>query len=61
MKKVSFDFSKRVLFCALCTFSGVSAMAVPVGADHLSDKGAVQIVAQNGKTVKGVVTYSISQ
>lgn len=57
MKKVSFDFSKRVLFCAaLCTLSGASAVAVPVGVENLSDTGAVQIVAQNGKTVKGVVT-----
>ena len=55
MKKVSFDFSRRVLFCAaFCTLSGASAMAVPVGGENLSD--AVQIVAQTGKTVKGVVT-----
>lgn len=55
MKKVSFDFSRRVLFCAaFCTLSGASAMAAPVGSENLSD--AVQIVAQTGKTVKGVVT-----
>ncbi len=57
MKKVSFDFSRRVLFCAaFCTFSGASTMAAPVGTDNLSDADVVQIVAQTGKTIKGVVT-----
>lgn len=56
MKKVSFNFSRGALFCALCTLSGVSAMAIPVGGEPLSGVDAVQIVAQNGKTVKGVVT-----
>lgn len=57
MKKVSFDFSRRVLFCAaFCTLSGVSAMAAPVGSENLPDAAAVQVVAQTGKTVKGVVT-----
>lgn len=57
MKKVSFDFSRRVLFCAaFCTLSGASVMAAPVGSENLSDADAVQVVAQTGKTVKGVVT-----
>ncbi len=52
MKKVSFDFSRRVLFCAaFCTFSGASTMATPVGTENLSDANVVQIVAQTGKTI----------
>lgn len=55
MKKVSLDLSRRVLFCAaFCTFSGASAMAIPV--ENLSDADAVYNVVQTGKTVKGVVT-----
>ena len=56
MKKVSFNFSRRTLFCVLCTLSGASAMAVPVSSGNLSDADVVQIVTQSGKTVKGVVT-----
>ena len=57
MKKVSFDFSRRVLFCAaFCTLSGANVMAAPVGGENLPDADAVQVVAQTGKTAKGVVT-----
>ena len=47
--KTSSDFSKRILFCALCTLSGAGVMASPLN-------GTLSDAAQNGKTVKGVVT-----
>lgn len=53
--KTSSDFSKRILFCALCTLSGAGVMASPLNGT-LSDADIVQVIAQNGKTVKGVVT-----
>ena len=55
-KKASIDFSKRMLFCALCTLSSAGVVASPMSGGSLSDADVVQIVAQNGKTVKGIVT-----
>lgn len=49
------DFSKRILFCALYTFSSAGVMASPLNGTLL-DADIVQVVAQNGKTIKGVVT-----
>lgn len=53
--KTSSDFSKRILFCALCTLTSAGVMASPLNGT-LSDADIVQVIAQNGKTVKGVVT-----
>lgn len=53
--KTSSDFSKRILFCALCTLTSAGVMASPLNG-ILSDADIVQVIAQNGKTVKGVVT-----
>lgn len=56
MRKVSFDFSKRVLLCALYTLSGASVMATSVDNASLSGADRVQTVMQNRKTVTGIVT-----
>lgn len=57
-KQASLDFSKRMLFCALCTLSSAGIVASPMSGGNLSDADVVQVVAQNGKTVKGIVTDS---
>lgn len=54
-KRASLDFSKRILFCALCALTSAGVAASPMSAGNLSGSDAVQVVAQNGKTVKGVV------
>ena len=40
--KTSSDFSKRILFCALCTLSGAGVMASPLNGT-LSDADIVQV------------------
>lgn len=55
-RKTSSDFSKRILFCALCALPGAGLVAGPVNGENLPGVNAVQVVAQNGKTVKGIVT-----
>lgn len=54
-KRASLDFSKRILFCALCALTSAGVAANPMSAGNLSESDVVQAVAQNGKTVKGVV------
>lgn len=60
MKRKTFpDFSRRTLLCALCVLSSAGIVAGPVSGGSLPTVDAVQMVAQNGKTVKGVVTDNL--
>lgn len=54
-RRTSLGFSKRILFCLVCALSSVGMAANPTGNESLSGVDAVQAVAQNGKTVTGVV------
>lgn len=55
-RRTSLDFSKRIMFCAICALPAVGMVANPMSSGSLAGTDAVQVVAQNGKTVKGVVT-----
>lgn len=54
-RRTSLGFSKRILFCLVCALSSVGMAANPTGNESLSGVDALQAVAQNGKTVTGVV------
>ena len=55
-RKALLNPQKRIMFCAFCTMYGAGIAASPTSSDILSESEAIQTVAQNGRTIKGVVT-----
>ena len=54
-KRVSLDFSKRILFCADWALASAGVAANPMSNGNSSGVDAVQTIEQSSKTVKGVV------
>ncbi len=54
-KRVSLDFSKRILFCAVWALASAGVAANPMSNGNSSGVDAVQTIEQSSKTVKGVV------
>lgn len=56
MKRRTFlDFPKRILFGTFCSLWSIGIIASPMNHEKRLDVDAVQVIAQNGKTVKGVI------